>query len=550
MEERLSDKIDKSAASLEASMATMSKNVQAGQNLYVYLPLTDALIDYEGQEVTLFSPSCNQQASAKLKKEGQNYCCNINYNFSGECTLKWTALNALGEQFQLTEHLELLGSSEFRLGSTVHRLNISIPKSIALADYTGSSMSLIIDTQSYSATMQDSANAYTTVIYSDYDGAANLSYNFLDGNSGQLAMLEPVMLNTEIIDLEVGIRDVDPALLSMRTVRNILASGRAKLFFEPGDVLLKDGAKYHILAVEANAIKVWSVGLMDGRYNLGWDAACLVSTNAWRAWNEKNPDFGVQAIGSGMLLKDEVLSMSREDRLKGLNLGHMGANGTGYYYTRYLLGDRDSVAESNCWSYVPYLDDERYGNRLFEVTSKQTPTGNSILQYHFNFAYYGLWLGELPVKREDSTAYSFDEISEICELGLADDYDLTIVGTELCDGWFVIGSKKDGVKDQLRIWKKQNLGNSSWADAKSIAESYKDQFNSLYSTDCALSSELLTKDDVNVAWFTENRKLGYHWWTATAGSSSGTYWRVLNNGDLVETTSRNLTGCDPAVWIK
>ena len=85
IEERLSDKIDKSAASLEASMATMSKNVQAGQNLYVYLPLTDALMDYEGQEITLFSPSCNQQASAKLKKEGQNYCCNINYNFSGEC---------------------------------------------------------------------------------------------------------------------------------------------------------------------------------------------------------------------------------------------------------------------------------------------------------------------------------------------------------------------------------------------------------------------------------------------------------------------------------
>lgn len=119
VEQNLTDKIDETEAVLQTSIKQAGENAHAGQSLYVYLPVADALADYEETQITLLSPSGNQQASGKLKKEGTNYNCSIAYDFSGDCVLKWTAENAQGNEFQLTERVTLTGSSEFRLGSSI-----------------------------------------------------------------------------------------------------------------------------------------------------------------------------------------------------------------------------------------------------------------------------------------------------------------------------------------------------------------------------------------------------------------------------------------------
>lgn len=488
-------------------------------SLFVYLPSTDALADYTDSEVVLYSPSGNQNAKGKLKRSGGAYSTVLYFDFTGDCNLQWTAVNKQGSSFILNETLSIeKASQEFRLGSSTHRLNIKTPKSTALASYTGKSISLVYPGKTLSTVFGEESDCYSTVIYSDYDGDGNLKYNYLTGSS-TIAMAEPVRLNTEIIDLEVGIESLDPGLLSWSTIRNICASGRAQLFFKPGDVLYGGGTdKWHVVAVESNAIKVWSKAIGRAYGYTYWELALAKSHDMWRAWNENHADFGMTAISSEMMTYQEALTIAD-------------------------AADRKSNPAIEYW-----LDTTHVDNHVHMVSN--TGTINSVGITAGASCFPALWFGELPEHKPSALDYTFDEIATLCELGLADNYDLCEVGTELRDGWYVIEHKKNGTKDQLRLWKKQNLGSSVWGTTNTKASSYYSVFNSTYNVDCAFSSGLLTKDDVTTTWFTSNRSTGSNYWLATTGTSSGEYYRVLYNGDVVSTSSGNSSGCSPFVWIQ
>lgn len=88
----LDEKIDLQTVSLTESIEGISQAANASYTLYVYIPKSEALVDYSGQRVTITSSSGNQSAYATLRDDGTNYSTTLYFNFSGNCTLSYKFL--------------------------------------------------------------------------------------------------------------------------------------------------------------------------------------------------------------------------------------------------------------------------------------------------------------------------------------------------------------------------------------------------------------------------------------------------------------------------
>lgn len=231
LDTKVDTKIDAQTVSLQQSIEDSVQAANASYNLFVYLPKTDALNEYVGQTVTITSESGNQAAVTTLKDTGTNYSSTLYFNFSGNCELSWTAINELGEEFDITEDITITNSSqEFKLGSVAHRLRVYFPKSVALYAYDDKPIMLIQGDKSFSSVLKDDGTNYSAIIYSDFDGTATLKYDFLDEQGTRVPIEEPVNMTSSQMELEIGLNSLNPSQMSWRTINTILKSDRAELF--------------------------------------------------------------------------------------------------------------------------------------------------------------------------------------------------------------------------------------------------------------------------------------------------------------------------------
>ena len=90
----LDAKIEAKTAALQTSIENIGQSVNASYNLYVYIPKSCALADYSGQQIRITSTSGNQNASATLRDDGNNYSTTLYFNFSGSCRLNYNLLSS------------------------------------------------------------------------------------------------------------------------------------------------------------------------------------------------------------------------------------------------------------------------------------------------------------------------------------------------------------------------------------------------------------------------------------------------------------------------
>ncbi|MCI7131444.1 MAG: hypothetical protein MSA09_13035 [Lachnospiraceae bacterium] len=283
--EAMDKKIDLQTTSLQESIESSFVTATASYNLFVYIPKTEALADYTNQKITLTSESGNQASATTLKDTGMNYSSTIYFNFSGNCQLTWTAINALGDEYVLTEDIFISNASqEFKLGSVAHRLKVFFPKSVALYAYDDEPITLVTEKKSVSSRLKDDGTNYSAILYSDFDGVANLCYDFLDETGTRVAIEEPLKLTDSQMELEIGLNSLEPKEMSWKTIHTICQSNRASLFFENGDEM---PGGWMLVGMGQDddgkdALQLWKKINLG---NQGWGSACNAAGNYYTTWN-------------------------------------------------------------------------------------------------------------------------------------------------------------------------------------------------------------------------------------------------------------------------
>ena len=143
---------------------------------------------------------------------------------------------------------------------------------------------------------------------------------------------------------------------------------------------------------------------------------------------------------------------------------------------------------------------------------------------------------------------SWSAIHAILQNGAGSNYSLMTAGTELPGGWYVIGSSGNNV----RIWRKTNVGSAIWSKANSTATLYYSTFNSsIAGCSMAYSSGLLSKEDVESGWLASNRNTESVYWLSTDYYDGIFHWYVTNYRIEINDYYDDLYeyGCFPAVWI-
>lgn len=303
-------KIDAQTKTLQESMKNTVVAATASYNLYVYLPKSDACQqDYTDATITIYSSSGNQSATSKLECNDTNYYTTLYFNFSGACQLHWTARNSYGDTFDITEDVNITNASqEFKLGSVAHRLYVYFPKSVELKNnvYKDKPITLTQNGKSFASTLRlVGGNKYEATIYSDFDGVANLSYNFYDETGAATPIEEPVTMSGSKMTQEIGLNSMDPSLMSWRTIHTICQSNRASLFFEEGDILPDDfmiiGMRKYNGKDSLQIFRTKSIGRMD------WNSAKSAAQSYCLTFNSEIAGFNM-AYMSDLLTKSDLES--------------------------------------------------------------------------------------------------------------------------------------------------------------------------------------------------------------------------------------------------
>lgn len=333
--EAMDKKIDLQTTSLQESMQDSFAAANASYNLFVYIPKTDALADYTDRTITITSESGNQASATTLKDTGTIYSSTIYFNFSGNCQLTWTAVNALGEEYVLTEDIFISNASqEFKLGSVAHRLKVFFPKSVALYAYDDETITLVTDNKSVSTRLKDDGTNYSAILYSDFDGIANLCYDFLDETGTRVAIEEPVNLTDNQMELEIGLNSLEPKEMSWKTIHTICQSNRASLFFEEGDEM-PDGWTLVGFGKDddgKDALQLWQKTNLGSQ---GWNNVYNTAIDYYTTWNtEQNTTI---AYKSTLLSQTDVETgwlATQENRTTGVMYWLLTPKYSGHYCIR------------------------------------------------------------------------------------------------------------------------------------------------------------------------------------------------------------------------
>ena len=115
---------------------------------------------------------------------------------------------------------------------------------------------------------------------------------------------ESVVFSTNCVNSET--------VITFKRLHEICEEGSADLILNPGDKL-ENG--YIVVAVESDAVKIWSPNVNLG--NMNWKDANSAAGNYAAIWNNDNSELHVKALVSGLLSKAEVEAISLEDRTIG-----------------------------------------------------------------------------------------------------------------------------------------------------------------------------------------------------------------------------------------
>ena len=150
--------------------------------------------------------------------------------------------------------------------------------------------------------------------------------------------------------------------------------------------------------------------------------------------------------------------------------------------------------------------------------------------------------GSAKESHAENGLITFERLGELCEEGSADL--ILKLGDKLENGYIVVAVKPYAVK----VWSADNfLADKNWQEAKQAAADFYKELNNFDLPVEAISSELLSKEEVETLAI-EDRTTGFYYWTATV-DSSGSHWFVNYAGSLTRLSDDFSFACCPGIWV-
>lgn len=151
--------------------------------------------------------------------------------------------------------------------------------------------------------------------------------------------------------------------------------------------------------------------------------------------------------------------------------------------------------------------------------------------------------GSAKQSRAEKDLIMFERLAEILEEGSAD---LVLKpGDKLEQDYVIVAVRQDSVK----IWSPKNfLGDMNWQKAKQVADNYYREWNNSDLPVKAISSGLLSKEEVE-SLSIDARATGFHYWTSI-GLSRGYHGYVYCDGSLGNSRDSHSSGCCPGILVR
>ena len=150
---------------------------------------------------------------------------------------KLDALNAKVEELDTKIDLQTV-SLEQRIDDSTQAANASynlyvyIPKTTALADYSGQQVKITSNSgnQHATATLRDDGTNYYATLYYNFSGYCKLSYNLLNHDGLEFSTVEPVTISESSQEYQLADLTVAPKDMSWHTIHSILQANLAEEF--------------------------------------------------------------------------------------------------------------------------------------------------------------------------------------------------------------------------------------------------------------------------------------------------------------------------------
>ena len=172
-------------------------------------------------------------------------------------------VNALDTKMDVqTNSLQQSIADSVQMANASYNLYVYMPKTIALADYSGQQVKIFSASgnQSAAATLRDDGANYSATLYYNFSGACTLSYNLLNHYGQPISTREPLTVSVASQEYQLANLTAAPSQMSWHTIHSILRAGCAAEFgLTTEGTYLPDN--WYVIASGsyngADAIRIW-----------------------------------------------------------------------------------------------------------------------------------------------------------------------------------------------------------------------------------------------------------------------------------------------------